>query len=112
MLRDVRYALRALRASPAFAITVILTLGIGLGLNTTLFTLFNTYVLHPFAVNDPYSLYGLRWHTTKSTRATVTWDQFQDLKLQKGVFTDAIASSPFIAKLEARNLVGMAVTGY
>ena len=111
MLRDLRYALRTLRGSPAFAVTVILTLGIGLGLNTTLFTLFNTYVLHPFAVNDPYSLYGLRWHTTKSIRPMVTWDQYQDLKRQKTVFTDTIGFSPFLAKLESRNLVCIAVTG-
>ena len=67
MFRDLRYAIRTLRTSPAFAVTVILTLGIGLGLNTTLFTLFNTYVLRPFAVADPYSLYGLRWHTTTNS---------------------------------------------
>jgi len=112
MFRDVRYALRTLRGSPAFAVTVILTLGIGLGLNTTLFTLFNTYVLRPFAVNDPYSLYELRWTTTKSQRPMFTWDQYQDLKkAQPAFFDDTIAFSPFLARLENRNMVGMAISG-
>jgi hypothetical protein len=72
MFRDLRYALRTLRSAPAFAITVVLTLGIGLGLNTTLFTLFNAYVLHPFAVKDPYSLYRFGWETARTARQGVT----------------------------------------
>lgn len=44
-LQDMRYALRAFAKAPAFAITVILTIGFALGLNTTLFTIFNAYVL-------------------------------------------------------------------
>ena len=71
MFRDIRYALRTLRGAPAFAITVVLTLGIGLGLNTALFTLFNAYVLRPFAVKDPYSLYHFGWQTTRGGDARV-----------------------------------------
>ena len=111
MLRDLRYALRNLRASPSFAATVVLTLGLGLGLNTTLFTLFNTYVLRPFAVSDPYSLWGVRWHTAKSGRNFLTWDQYLELKSKTELFTDAFAYSPFLAKFETRNLVCMAVSG-
>ena len=112
MFRDLRYALRTLRSAPAFALTVVLTLGIGLGLNTTLFTLFNAYVLRPFAVKDPHSLYGLRWATTRSAnRAGITWDQYQDLRTHVPVFSDATAFSPFLARVESRNLQGLAVAG-
>jgi predicted permease len=112
MLRDLRYALRALRGAPAFAITVVLTLGIGLGLNTTLFTLFNAYVLRPFAVRDPYSLYGLRWATARyANRAGITWEQYQDLRIHVPLFSDATAFSPFLARVESRNLQGLAVAG-
>src|ERR1051325_9856685 len=41
---DVRFALRGFRRSPAFSSTVILTIALGLGLNTTAFTLFDAYV--------------------------------------------------------------------
>ena len=111
MLRDLHYALRTLRNAPAFAVTVILTLGVGLGLNTTLFTLFNTYILRPFAISDPYSLYSVRWSTPRSTRGLATWEQYLELKANKAVFTDAVACIPLLARFESRNLVGMAVSG-
>src|SRR5580692_11300724 len=111
MLRDIRYALRTLRSGPAFAITVVLTLGIGLGLNTTLFTLFNAYVLRPFAVKDPYSLYHFGWQTTRGARQGLTWRQYQDLHREAPVFSDLVGSSPLITRVESRNVYGMAVSG-
>jgi predicted permease len=111
MLRDLRYALRTLRSAPVFALSVVLTLGIGLGLNTTLFTLFNAYVLHPFAVKDPYSLYRFGWETTRASRSGLSWEQVQDLRAEVPVFSDSIAFSPFLARVESRNLQGMAVSG-
>src|SRR3954449_9507420 len=60
--QDIRYALRGLRKSPGFTLAVIGAIGLGIGLNTTVFTVFNTYVLRPYAVRDPYSLYGFTWH--------------------------------------------------
>jgi predicted permease len=111
MFRDLHYALRGLRSAPAFAITVVLTLGIGLGLNTTLFTLFSAYVLHPFAVRDPYTLYRLGWKTNQAERAGITWDQYRELRSDVQVFSDTLAFSPFLARVETRNLQGMAVSG-
>src|SRR5580700_1501621 len=57
LMQDVRYALRGFRRAPAFVLTVVGTIGLALGLNTALFTLFNAYVLRQLAVHDPYSLY-------------------------------------------------------
>ena len=111
MLRDLRYALRALRGAPAFAVTVVLTLGIGLGLNTTLFTLFNAYVLHPFAVHDPYSLYRLGWQTAHGPRNALTWEQYQDLRAQTPILSDMVAYFPVVARVESRNSYGLAVSG-
>src|SRR5215471_1653530 len=50
LLQDVAYAMRGFLRAPGFAATVIGTIGIALGLNTTLFTIFNAYVLRPFPV--------------------------------------------------------------
>ena len=111
MYRDLRYALRTLWTSPAFAITVVLTLGLGLGLNTALFTLFDTFVLRPFAVKDPYSLYGFRWNTAQSVRSAVSWDQYKDLEGQTNIFTGMIAYSPLLARVESRNSQGFSVSG-
>ena len=48
LFQDLRYAMRVLRKNPAFAVAAIVTLALGLGLNTVLFTVFNTFVLRPW----------------------------------------------------------------
>jgi len=53
---DVRYALRALRASPAFAIVAIVSLGLGIGANTAIFSLINAVVLRTLPVERPEEL--------------------------------------------------------
>lgn len=54
--QDVRYALSGFRRTPGFALTVATTIALGLGLNTTLFTVVNAYVFQPLKVSDPYRL--------------------------------------------------------
>src|SRR4051794_22117516 len=61
--QDVRYAARVLAHSRAFLVTTVLTLAIGVGLITVAFTVFNAYVLRPFAVRDPASLYSIGWRS-------------------------------------------------
>lgn len=50
LVQDIRYAARSLRKQPAFALTVLLTLAIGIGANTTVFTLLDALVLRPLPV--------------------------------------------------------------
>ena len=59
--QDVRYALRQLKRNPGFATTTILTLAIGIGANTALFSGVNGLLLKKLPVKDPDSLVRLRW---------------------------------------------------
>ena len=61
-----RYAWRGLRHSRAFVATTVLTLAVGIGLMTVVFTVFNAYVLRPFAVHDPYALHDVGWRAQKA----------------------------------------------
>src|SRR5262249_953509 len=60
-VQDIRYACREFRRHPAFTATVIATIALGLGLNAALFTIFNHYVLRPFAVRDPHRVVAVSW---------------------------------------------------
>ena len=59
LLYDTRYALRRLRKSPSFTITVILTLALGIGATTSIFTLFYDVLLKSLTVANPGELYRL-----------------------------------------------------
>src|SRR6516162_5592511 len=59
LLQNIRYALRQMRLSPAFSITAILTLAIGIGATTAIFTLINTMMLKSLPVTEPSQLYRI-----------------------------------------------------
>ena len=66
VLQDVRYASRMLRRSPGFAMTAVLTLALGIGLNTTLFTALNAVAFRPLPVRDGDRLVRLeRWFASE-----------------------------------------------
>src|SRR4051812_38538519 len=59
LLQDTRHALRRLRKAPAFAITAILTLALGIGATTSIFTLVHAVMLKSLPVSNPSQLYRL-----------------------------------------------------
>jgi predicted permease len=88
---DLRYAARGLRRSPAFLLTTVLTLAVGLALVTVVFTVFNAYVLRPFAIQDPDSLYSLGWRAGEDGGHQFRWKDYTALRERDDLFAGVIA---------------------
>src|SRR5579872_2849621 len=88
--QDIQYAVRGFRKTPLFALTVVGTIGLALGLNTTAFTVFDAYVLRTVAVRDPHNLYAV-WWTAKEFHPRMSWRAYQDLLKQDRAFSDVAA---------------------
>jgi len=91
LIRDIRYALRALAKNPGFAIAAILSLSIGIGANTSIFSITSALLLRPLPYKDPGRLVIL-WNTSPGLGITQDWfstAQYFDIKNNHSGFEDA-----------------------
>jgi hypothetical protein len=65
LIQDLRFAFRGIRKSPLFATVVILTLALGIGANTAIFTIIDSVMLQTIPVSDPQHLVVFSWQAHK-----------------------------------------------
>jgi len=100
-LQDVRYGLRMLLKNPGFAAVAILTLALGIGANTALFSVVNGVLLNPLPFHEPDQLYALYYKTPAFGEGSISYLNFLDWQKQNHSF--AVLSS---FRSEDLNLTG------
>jgi predicted permease len=115
LLKDIRYALRWMARSPGFSAVAILSLGLGVGVNTAMFSLVDSLLFRPLPVLAPDRLVDV--FTTGGDGdqyATSSYQDYLDLKTHNTVFSDMIGYSPMMAPLSlgdrSRIMLGQIVT--
>jgi predicted permease len=78
LIQDVRYALRQLRRNPGFTVVAVLTLGLGIGANTGIFTVVEGVVLAPLRYREPDRLVMVWENNPRFPRVWNSYPNFQD----------------------------------
>jgi macrolide transport system ATP-binding/permease protein len=101
LLQDLKYAIRTLGRSPGFTAVAVLSLALGIGANTAIFTLTNAVFLHPLPVEQPARVLEAFTvdHATMVTapnlvRSPISFKNFQDFRDQNDVFSGLAAFFP------------------
>ena len=116
MKQDLRYAGRALRRNPGFTIVAVLTLALGIGANTAIFSVVNGVLLRPLPYPDPGRLVRVftSFRGSGTERYAVSQPEFMDYKGLAHVFENAAAFSGSSLTLtgdgEPERLRGLAAT--
>ena len=93
LVQDIRYGFRMLWKSPSFTLIVVLTLALGIGANTAIFSVLNAVLMSPLPFGQPDRVVSLfeTNHTLGIERETFSPANFQDVAKQNQVFSSAAA---------------------
>jgi putative ABC transport system permease protein len=101
IFQDIRYALRQLMRAPGFAATVIITLALGIGANTAIFTIFDQVLLRMLPVRNPKELVRFEWTGGFSGSMSsfggdkgnyFSYPMYKDLRDRNAAFTGILAA--------------------
>jgi predicted permease len=93
LVQDIRYALRMLRNKPTFAIVAVLTLALGVGANTAIFSIVNAVLLRPLPFRDPDRLVRIIFNNPGVGLRDIPFSipELDDLRIRSGAFEELTA---------------------
>lgn len=91
LVQDIRFSLRMLVKNPGFTIVAVLTLALGIGANTALFSIVNGVLLNPLPYWESDRLVTLYWHTLQFERSSISYPNFLDWARENHSFSDIAA---------------------
>ena len=86
LAQDVRYGLRGLRRAPAFTAAIVVTLALGVGANTAMFSVIDALLLRPLPVPDPERLVAV-YRGPSGTQGAFAYPDFEALSMRSDVFS-------------------------
>jgi predicted permease len=106
MIQDVRYALRTLRKAPGFTLVAVLTLGLGIGATTAIYSVIDTILLQPLPFADSDRLVRVVQNEPpfraggRPAQRGLTWQEFVDWRARTRTFSDTIGFAHNIGMVE------------
>src|SRR5271170_5190896 len=92
LTEDIRYGLRVLSKAPGFTVVVVLTLALGIGANTALFSVVNGVLLHPLPYPEPEQLVTLHESKPNFETGSISYPNFRDWQKENKTFSSIAIS--------------------
>jgi putative ABC transport system permease protein len=92
VLNDLQYGMRMLLKNPGFTLVAVITLALGIGANTAIFSIVDAVLIRPLPYNEPERLVAIsEFHRGQGREISASWWNFRDWRDQNQVFTQVAA---------------------
>ena len=109
--QDLRYGLRMLVKNPGFTLVAVLTIALGIGANTAIFSVVNAMLLRPLPVRDANQLVALSEQQDLATGSSYfSYPDLVDYRQQAGTFSDILGYNLSLSGISADGKADRAIT--